>query len=206
MLTYLHLNVPGCSLCHTQHILKTWKSIYAFCYSVANRHAAVTKWRPWNSLVKYGTIWQIVDCIVSYISSTFCENPFTRFSIILPTKRIQRKIILASRGNCSISKMFHIVPCITSNLCWKFNENPFILSPVIVLTDTDFLESIDKENLYPFKMFPVSCPSYPKIAWNSIHLFSRYSVNRLNKHIGKPTQTKASPSPFERGNNKHDWK
>ena len=51
--------------------------------------------------------------------------------------------------NCNTPKMFHIVPCPMASLSWKFHENPFMRFPVMLFTDMDFLENIEKETLYP---------------------------------------------------------
>ena len=78
------------------------------------------------------------------ISWQLHENPFTRFSITLLTNRglenskCQHWI---KKVNSNIPKIFQFVLCLTSNLCWKCHANPLIRCPVMLRTDTDFVEN-----------------------------------------------------------------
>ena len=90
--------------------------------------------------------------------------------------------------SCNTPKMFLIVPCPMCNRCWKFHENPFIHFPVMLLTDTDSPENIEKEFLCSMGQmelpknvsdcFWCQVPPTLKIAWKSVEAFFCNVANR----------------------------
>ena len=106
--------------------------------------------RPWNSLVRRKTVQLIISCVVPDISWKLHKNLFGRFSIILPTitNPENRKSNRVFKGLTATSrKCIRIVLCLMCNLCWKFGENAFIHFPVMLRTDTDFPENVEKDFL-----------------------------------------------------------
>ena len=95
--------------------------------------------------------------------------------------------------SCNILEMFQIVPYLMCNIWWTFHENPFINFPLMLLTDMDFPENVEKDFLNGTsrkcsRLFLAPSFTYPD---NFMEIRSRVSVMLLSdKQTHKPTEMK----------------